>query len=102
MQISQTRRKFIASISAAGAAGVLGSGSSLADEGPPEVTTVRLSKIPGICVAPQYVVEELLRAEGFTDVRYVTTGAGRGGDWMMRGELDFTLNFAAPLVPWIS
>ena len=28
-------------------------------------------KDPGICVAPQYVVEELLRAEGFTDIRYV-------------------------------
>ena len=26
---------------------------------------------PAICVAPQYVAEELLRAEGFTDVRYV-------------------------------
>ena len=26
---------------------------------------------PGICLAPQYVAEDLLRAEGFTDVEYV-------------------------------
>ena len=31
---------------------------------------------PGICIAPQYVAEELLRAEGFTDVRYVVGQAG--------------------------
>jgi NitT/TauT family transport system substrate-binding protein len=100
MQIGQSRRHFLASASwaAAGAAGILGSATSLADEGPPEVSTVRVSKIPGICVAPQYVVEELLRAEGFTEVRYVATGAGQHSERMARGELDFSLNFAAPLV----
>jgi hypothetical protein len=25
----------------------------------------------GICVAPEYVVDHLLRAEGFTDIRHV-------------------------------
>ena len=43
----------------------------LADEGPPETTTIRLPMSANICWAPQYVAEELLRAEGFTDVRYV-------------------------------
>ena len=50
---------------------------SLADEAPLETTAVRLIKIPGICIAPQYVAEELLRAEGFTEVRYVVSEAGR-------------------------
>ena len=45
MQIIQTRRDFLASLSAAGAASVLGARASLADEGPPETTTVRLAKI---------------------------------------------------------
>jgi hypothetical protein len=36
-----------------------------------ETTTVRLGKTPIICFAPQYVSEALLRAEGFTDIRYV-------------------------------
>jgi NitT/TauT family transport system substrate-binding protein len=98
MHIVQSRRHFLNALSAAGAAGILGGRASLADDGPPEVSTVRLAKIPGICIAPQYAVEELLRAEGFTEVRYVPIEAGRGQEWMARGELDFSLNFAAPLV----
>jgi NitT/TauT family transport system substrate-binding protein len=98
MRTIQNRRDFLARLSAAGAAGMLGTGSALGDDGPPEVTTVRLGKIPGICIAPQYAVEDLLRAEGFAEVRYVPTGAGRHGERMAQGELDFSLNFAAPLV----
>ena len=78
MSIVQSRRHFLASLTATGAAGVLGAPEHAADEGAPEVTTVRLGKIPGICIAPLYVVEDLLRAEGFTEVRYVPIGAGRG------------------------
>jgi NitT/TauT family transport system substrate-binding protein len=97
MQIRQNRRAFLTSASSA-AAGVLGARGALADEGPPETNTVRLSRIPGVCIAPQYVVEELLRAEGFTDIRYIAVEAGRHSEKMARGELDFSLNFAAPLV----
>ena len=38
---------------------------------PPETTTIRLAKSPSICIAPQYVVSDLLNAEGFTNVVYV-------------------------------
>jgi NitT/TauT family transport system substrate-binding protein len=55
MQIIQSRRDFLSALSAAGAAGVLGTRSSLADDGPPETTTIRLVKFPSICVAPYYV-----------------------------------------------
>jgi NitT/TauT family transport system substrate-binding protein len=93
----QSRRDFLATLSA-GAAGVLGSGTALADEGPPEVTTIRFGKIPGICIAPQYV-EELLRVEGFSDVRYVPTQAGtEEAIKIARGEIDFSTNFVAPLL----
>ena len=65
---------------------------------PPETTTVRLGKIYGICIAPQYVAEELLRAEGFTDIRYVATEAGISAALALaRGEFDFTTNYAPPL-----
>jgi NitT/TauT family transport system substrate-binding protein len=30
-----------------------------------------LGKFPSACLAPQYAAEELLRAEGFTDISYV-------------------------------
>ena len=101
MRIVQSRRDFLAgaSLAAVTAAGVLGGRRVLADEGPSEVTTIRIGKIPGICIAPQYVANELLRAEGFTDVRYVESEAGIALlDKIARGEVDFTLMFAAPIV----
>ena len=73
MHMIQNRRRFLTSLSAAGAAGVLGARRALADEGPPEVTTIRIFRDPSICIAPAYISEELLRAEGFTDIRYIST-----------------------------
>jgi NitT/TauT family transport system substrate-binding protein len=95
MQVVQSRRNFLASASLAAAAGILGTGAARADEPPPETTTIRLSKVAAICIAPQYVADALLRAEGFTDVRYVAMEAGFGpSERVGRGELDFALNFA--------
>src|SRR5439155_4084400 len=48
----------------------------LAGEGAPEITSVRIQKSPSICNAPRYVAQELLRAEGFTDIRYVSVPSG--------------------------
>jgi NitT/TauT family transport system substrate-binding protein len=99
MQIIQSRRDFLTSMSGAGVAATFRARTSFADEGSPETTTIRLTKIPGICIAPQYAAEELLRAEGFTDVRYVALEAGAdNATGIARGEVDFSLNFAAPLV----
>jgi len=99
MPMIQTRRRFLTTLSLAGAACVLRAARPLAAEQPPETITVRLAKNAGICIAPQYVAEELLRAEGFIDVRYVTTEAGIGqSEAIGRGEVDFSLNFAAPVI----
>jgi NitT/TauT family transport system substrate-binding protein len=98
MQLTQDRRHFLAGLSAAGAVGLLGTGRVIADQGPPETTTIRVTKIPGICIAPQYVAKELLAAEGFTDVRYVELPAAIQHSGMARGEIDVSLHFAAPLV----
>ena len=70
MPTMQTRRRFLCYLSMAGAIGLLGAPRVLAADGTLETTTVRIAKDPGICVAPQYIAAELLRAEGFTDVRY--------------------------------
>ena len=99
MQIKQTRRDFLATLSAAGAAGALGAPSSLADEGPPETTTIRLPHDPSLCVVPAYVADDLLRAEGFTDIRYVPTMHGISvGGMAARGEIDFGVIFAPSIV----
>ena len=53
----------------------------------------------GICIAPQYVAEELLRAEGFTDIRYVLAEPGAAqASALARGEIDFSTNFSPPLI----
>lgn len=44
-------------------------------EGPPETTTIRLPKTPLTPVTVQAVASDLLRQEGFTDVRYVDVGS---------------------------
>ena len=67
----QNRRRILATLSSTVAAVLIGSERASAEEAPPEVTTVRLAKAPGICIAPQYVAEGLLKIEGFSDVQYV-------------------------------
>jgi NitT/TauT family transport system substrate-binding protein len=96
-----SRRKFVGGLTLAGTAGFLGlQAEHVAAEPPPETTTIRLDRLPAICIAPQYVVEELLRAEGFTTVKYVSVPgtAGRDGKEgvLASGETDLTLHYAAP------
>src|SRR5262245_536998 len=99
MLFIQSRRRFLAGLSAASAASLVGVHRSFAAEPLPETTSVRLAKIKGICIAPQYAAEELLHAEGFTDVRYVMTETAVGqSEAIASGQVDFSLNFAAPLV----
>jgi NitT/TauT family transport system substrate-binding protein len=66
---------------------------------PPETTTIRLAKNQTICIAPQYVVSDLLSAEGFTNVAYVQSDAGvEQAKAVANGDLDFTLHFSGPLL----
>lgn len=98
MQSTRTRRSFLTTLSSAGVVGLVHARDSYSQEAPPETTTVRLGKIYGICIAPQYVAEDLLRAEGFTDVRYVATNPGISTALALaRGEIDFTTNYAPPM-----
>jgi NitT/TauT family transport system substrate-binding protein len=91
----QSRRDFLASLTLAGAAGVLRARRSLADEGPLETTTIRVAYTPGFeCVTPKTIVEGLLRAEGFTDVRLLPPSDTIS---VVSGELDFDSE-AAPFI----
>jgi NitT/TauT family transport system substrate-binding protein len=99
MEITQSRRDFLACASLAAAAAALGSRGSLADERAPETNSVRIAKSTGICQAPAYIADELLRAEGFTDIRYVSASGGFNFAQMAgRGEVDFGVSFAASVV----
>jgi NitT/TauT family transport system substrate-binding protein len=85
----QTRRSFLSMTALAGATGLLSPRCGWTEEPTLETTTVRLARQPVICFAPQYVCEALLRADGFTDVRYVNTTVQTQEKELGRGELDF-------------
>src|SRR5262245_13532325 len=97
------RRVFNGMVAWTGVAAAFGTASAvLADEGPPETTTIRLPKIPGICIAPGYMAEELLRAEGFREVRYVPVEGGTKNVRMLaEGELDLAIVFVVAALPLI-
>jgi NitT/TauT family transport system substrate-binding protein len=95
MHIIPSRRDFLTALSAAGAATAFGSRASLADEGPPETTTLRLQRGAAICVPPEQIAEELLHAEGFRDIRYVPP---LKASQVASGEIDFAFQTAAWVV----
>jgi len=96
MQIVQSRRRFLATASLAGATGLVGAAKSLHAEPPPETTTVRLPKWvgSGYCWAGAYLAGELMRADGLTDVRYVQADTKvDNSEWIARGDTDFDWNY---------
>jgi NitT/TauT family transport system substrate-binding protein len=54
--------------------------------------------MPGLCVAPVYIAEELLRAEGFTDIRYNDASVIGAIAPVARGEVDFAPIYASQSV----
>ena len=98
MQTTQSRRGFLATLSSAGAAGLMGARDSLAQDGPPETTTIRLARHSGICNAPQFIADELLRAEGFTDIQYVPRVPAVLSSAIGRGEVDLAMHFSPPSI----
>jgi len=85
-----TRREFVNGVALTAAATVLGVSAKTADaEPPPETTRLRLARYPydHACLAPEWVAEELLRAEGFTDIQYRTTADAMGE--LAAGKIDF-------------
>ena len=95
-----TRRRFLTTLSLTGAAGLLGARPGLAEKGGLETTSVRFMRIPIICHAPQFIAEDLLRAEGFTDVRFVDAASSAEiNEAVASGKVDFNMHFAPQ---WVS
>ncbi len=93
------RREFMLGASALTAATLLGIPSRAAAEPPPEVTKIRLVKIPAICLAPEYLAEELLRLEGFTDIEYVESDRSITHELITRNLADMTATAPPELLP---
>jgi NitT/TauT family transport system substrate-binding protein len=85
-----SRRMFLAKMSALGAASFLGLPTAVAAEPPPEVQKIRLVHAPAICLSPQYLAEELLRLEGFSEIQYVDQPMTKSLGPLEAGQADMT------------
>jgi NitT/TauT family transport system substrate-binding protein len=94
------RREFLTATTLGGGAALLGVRPPAAGaEPPPETSRLRMVRVPSICQNPQYVAEEFLRREGFTDVQYVKKEGTEGIEQALAsGEADLNGHFAAPLI----
>jgi NitT/TauT family transport system substrate-binding protein len=93
------RREFVSALGLSSAAALAGlRATPAAAEPPPETTRLRLLQTTSVCQAPQYVAEELLRAEGFTDIRYIPKEVQAITDALASGEADVNMHFSGPLI----
>src|SRR5256712_3622339 len=96
---SMRRRDFLRGATLAVTAGALSPAVGDGADAPPETKRIRLVKIPSICRSPQYIAEDLLKAEGFSEVEYVDKqGGGASIKALATGEADITLNYVGPTI----
>ena len=100
MPIIQNRRCFLAGLSSVAAAGLVDASKVLSEEAPLEPTRIRLYDWTGLCIAPQFVAEELLKSEGFTDVQYLRDDASGSlpNPLLASGAIDINSQFSAPTI----
>lgn len=95
-----TRRELLAASAYAGATGLLGVGPArAASEPPPETTTLKLLQSPSLCWAGLHFAEEMLAAEGFTDVQYIKIDPAVGSErTLATGVAQFGMGFIGPAI----
>jgi NitT/TauT family transport system substrate-binding protein len=101
-----SRRRFLegaAKLSVSAAGILLLAGCQTAPSGPVaassdlETTRLRVVQTPSMCQSPQYVAQDLLRSEGFTDLQYIKEpGPKWNGLAVASGEADISMHFAGP------
>lgn len=94
-----TRRDFLSGTSALGAASLLGWPETSHAEPPPEIKKIRLVKLPAICIAPEYLAEELLRLEGFNEIEYVEMDRNGAPDMLAAGRADVSVDTPPQALP---
>jgi NitT/TauT family transport system substrate-binding protein len=94
-----SRRRFITETSTLAAASLLGIPGKAAAEPPPETRKIRLVKVPAVCLAPEYLAEELLRLEGFSEVEYAEIHQTTAADVLVANRADITAWTPPALMP---
>ena len=92
-----TRRGFVSGLSLA-TVGILAWPLAVPAKDKLETTAVRLVQDQSTCLAPQYVAEDLLRTEGFTDISFVKVPDALDQEMIARSKADFALDFALKYV----
>src|SRR5712691_10860780 len=99
MRMTHSRRRFLATLSSVSVAGLFGVPNSLAQEAPPETTTLRLIQLPTICQAAQFMAEPFFRREGFTDIQYIKKPGTKSRETAVAsGEVDIDMHFNVRLI----
>src|SRR6476469_7961213 len=99
MSSIQTRRGFLTTLASTCAAGLpLGRATGVVQDAPPETTKIRIAKGSPLCWAPMYLVDTLLRAEGFVEIEYVNTSPAALTPALARGEVDLSIHFSPPSI----
>jgi NitT/TauT family transport system substrate-binding protein len=94
------RRAFLLKLSVLNAAAILPfSRLGIAAQPPIETKKIRFVHAPSICIAPQYLAEELLRLDGFTDIEYLPLGTRNGPYALADGRGDIAMWDAPGLIP---
>ena len=95
-----SRREFLIRASAIGAACILLNHQRTALAQPSlDTTKVRFVHTPAICMAPQYLAEELLRLDGFTEVEYLPLGTRTVPTVLAEGKADISMWDTPGLMP---
>jgi NitT/TauT family transport system substrate-binding protein len=97
--IGSRRRDFLAHAGALGVAALLRVDAAGAAEPPPETRRIRLLHTPAACLTPQFLAEELLRSEGFSEIEYVDAADKFGGDLLASGAADLSMYDIPSLLP---
>lgn len=96
-QTPYTRRHFLRAGAALSGAGILPAVQA-ATPGI-ETTKIRFVHAPSICIAPLYIAEQILRADGFTEVQYLPLGTRSGPYALAEGRADFSMWDTPGLIP---
>jgi len=94
-----TRRTLFGGLAAAGSAWLVTPARAAASEPALETTRLRIAAVPSSCRSPEWIAEDLLRAEGFTDVQYLRKTSTEGmSEALASGEANISGHFAAPVI----
>src|SRR5215471_18371280 len=93
-----SRRRFLGSTALAGIACMLPPFGARAAEPILETVAIKLPRDPAICTMPQMITEQLLQAEGFTDIQFVDEPPGNPGELLARGKVDLMVGYASNFI----